>query len=193
MKPSRAVLAIAALAAALSLGAPAGARADNCIGCFDADPVVDLDVSGRVIPGADGWSAAEFVITPGFPLLARVWSIPPTHLYLGFRGADHWGAAYWPPLTCDYDFNLGLLDCMLPAFSSIDGPKDVRIIGKVDAPAEWGWGTFTATVDPRNDLAEYDEWNNVASVDLPLWPERESYELATPDLKTSQYYRFPPQ
>jgi hypothetical protein len=200
IRRSRTLLAIAALASALCLGAPAVALADDCIGCNQGEPAVDLDVSAQRITSL-GWNAAEFVITPHFPLLARVpWNIPPTHFYLGFRPDvpfPGFGIRYspppWGPKGCDFDWALGVFDCVLPTFSSVDGPKQTHIIGYIDPPAVWGWGTFTVTVDPQNYLAEYDEWNNVASVDVPLWLEQEIYKLAPDPDATEMYYRFPPQ
>jgi hypothetical protein len=203
---ARMVLAIVALASALPLGAPAGAFAQECIGC-DTEPAVDLEASAQrtthpFFDGkrwSDGWSSVQFVITPRFPRLTHVpWNIPPTHFYIGFYPDvpfHGFGIRYspppWGPKGCDFDWVLGLFDCVLPTYSSVDGPKQTQITGYVDPPATWGWGRFVVTVDPRNHVAEYDEWNNVAWVDVPLWPEQDVYEIAWERDATDLYYRFP--
>jgi hypothetical protein len=182
--PRRTALALATLATALALGAPGVASAVDCIGCAEGEPAVNLAVSARLVPFdwggqyAQGWSAVEIVITPQFPLLDPLpWHIPPTCVRVDVSVPS---AA---PLTAVGVASAEtLVECTLASSPSVYnlGVRSFSSIGAGARPFTFWlgyltaypgfWASLTVTVDSTNEVAEFSEWDNVASIDVPLWP-----------------------
>lgn len=154
----------------IGAGAPAVARASDCIGCTDG-AYVDLTVSARLVPHHNGWSAVEFTVKPHFPLLDPLPRyVPPTSVRIDFGGGHRpWIFRSW---AADGYAGTGVAEYPIPSLSSTGYPYSFVVYQEY-----WGgwpeypgsYVTVSATVDANNEVAEFSEWNNDTSIIVPEW------------------------